>query len=366
LLHSYSFSRFRKLNEAEGYSFKATLIASLATTAPVVLDYILDYIFYIDDGSCVQTVPKHLLFFIVFLPDLVIVAVILPLEKYSLLPAVICFRDALYTFGWLTHMNQLCPEIWSLPWITTIASFFSFSNTFTAFNTFSGNHDDDWENWNTPINFQSILLLMCVIIGLTLYVVRFFHWSRYYYSLDSDGRHRLFPCNLYTILFLVYIIVDWSYSNLWGFLFASVAYLSLYTCVMTFCTLVAVVMTVRIARMEAVACKCALLEAKKMYIRYTAHEIRTPLNVVFVGLKVLTRLLENGAHRCDCLQTIQEIVLSSSEAVNILNDILLYDKIENSTLTLETEDLEICELIENTTAPFKLQVHLLFKQYLLW
>ena len=126
--------KFSMLNEPAGLNFKASLIASLATTAPVILDYILDSILS-QVNDCILVVPKRLLLLIVFIPDLLIIAVMLPLEQYALLPAILCARDGLYIFGWLTYINQFCPKIWSLAWITAIASYFGFANVLTTFTT---------------------------------------------------------------------------------------------------------------------------------------------------------------------------------------------------------------------------------------
>jgi hypothetical protein len=63
------------------------------------------------------------------------------------------------------------------------------------------------------------------------------------------------------------------------------------------------------------------------------------------------------------MRTINEIAFSSSEAVNILNDMLLYDKIESNVMKLELEDLEIWDLVVETTTPFRLQVRLVFVQF---
>ena len=86
---------FSMLNKPAGLNFKASLIASLATTAPVILDYILDNILY-HVNDCIQVVPKRLLLLIVFNPDLLIITVMLPLEQYALLPAILCARDGLF------------------------------------------------------------------------------------------------------------------------------------------------------------------------------------------------------------------------------------------------------------------------------
>jgi hypothetical protein len=182
----------------------------------------------------------------------------LPFEQYALLSAIMCARDGLYIFGWLTYMNQFCPKIWSLAWITAIASCFGFANVMTTFTTYrlGGNNTDDSDAENTQVvNIESICILICVVIGIVLYLFRFYQWLRYYYSMDTDGRLRLVPCQVYSFLFLVYVAVVWSYSNVWGLNIVDVTYWTLYTCLMTFCTLVAVVMSVRMARMEAIEAK---------------------------------------------------------------------------------------------------------------
>ena len=268
------------LNEPAGLSFKASLIASLATTAPVILDYILDNILY-HVNDCIEVVPKRFFLLLVFIPDLLIIAVILPLEQYALLPAIMCARDGLYIFGWLTYMNQFCPKLWSLAWITAISSCFGFANVLTTFTTYrlSGNNTDDSDAEDTQVvNIESICLLICIVIGIVLYLLRFYQWLRYYYSMDTDGRRRLVPCQVYSTLFLVYLAVDWCYSDLWGFDFVDMTYWTLYTCMMTFCTLVAVVMSVRMTRMEAIEAKVGNSEVTG-YLMYLTDAISVSVSM---------------------------------------------------------------------------------------
>ena len=98
----------------------------------------------------------------------------LPLEQYTLLPAILCARDGLYIFGWLTYINQFCPRIWSLAWITAIASCFGFANVLTTFTTYclSGNNTDDSDAENTSVvTIESICTLICIVIGLYNFVL---------------------------------------------------------------------------------------------------------------------------------------------------------------------------------------------------
>ena len=92
-----------------------------------------------------------------------------------------------------------------------------------------------------------------------------------------------------------------------------------------------------------------------MFMRYISHEIRTPLNIVFLGLKSL----EDDIKTCDtasCISTLHDIKGSCQIALQVLNDMLMYDKIQSGLLVLEMENLNPWEFLQNSYSPFLLQV----------
>ena len=128
----------------------------------------------------------------------------------------------------------------------------------------------------------------------------------------------------------------------------------------------------RSAREQAV-----IIATKRAFVRYISHEIRTPLNTVNIGLKVLMQELvripafvasissTEGDSRVDevqleekqkeLLDLVMEIEESSGTAVNILNDLINYDKISMNNMMLELELLDGLALLEGTYNPFLLQ-----------
>ena len=91
---------------------------------------------------------------------------------------------------------------------------------------------------------------------------------------------------------------------------------------------------------------------KRIFVRYVSHEIRTPLNTAFLGLQ----LLKSEAAEQSSIDTIDEIKLSIDIAVNILNDLLVYEKLEGNIMELHCKNIQIQELIADTIRPFTLQV----------
>jgi signal transduction histidine kinase len=129
--------------------------------------------------------------------------------------------------------------------------------------------------------------------------------------------------------------------------------------------------------------KKAIIEAKRQFVRFVSHEVRTPLNAISMGLQLLrgeiARLV--GQQPGDDSDTSTSVSTSASipmegslqdkmrgwldlsddilsnthSAVDVLNDLLNYDKIESGTLQLEVIVVPIWALIDRTTSEFQLQ-----------
>ena len=96
-----------------------------------------------------------------------------------------------------------------------------------------------------------------------------------------------------------------------------------------------------------------------MFMRYISHEMRTPLNTAVLGLNVLLKQLQQKFHvTIDhiCYLTTKDIQSSCKVAVEILNEMLLYDKIESGLLALELTSISPWSFIKDTIHPFYVQV----------
>ena len=95
-------------------------------------------------------------------------------------------------------------------------------------------------------------------------------------------------------------------------------------------------------------------------MRLVSHEIRTPLNVVMTGLKLIERDLlqqEISAHN-EILDMIGDVKLSCNAAVDLLNDLLAYEKLDAGIMTLETTKFNAVQFIQKAIQPFHIQVNL--------
>jgi signal transduction histidine kinase len=125
----------------------------------------------------------------------------------------------------------------------------------------------------------------------------------------------------------------------------------------------------------------ALLDSKRIFVRFISHEIRSPLNTIALGLEVLrdkvlafkasppippslpvsgetttssgSSIAEPApSHHtneiAECLEIIRELNENSEAAVVVLNDLINYDKIELKTFTVDKKEVSLGRLIEST------------------
>jgi signal transduction histidine kinase/CheY-like chemotaxis protein len=130
--------------------------------------------------------------------------------------------------------------------------------------------------------------------------------------------------------------------------------------------------------------KKGLLDAKRKFMRFVSHEVRTPLNSVCMGISVLQQDITaalgyesleqlrdvvnyNGStiasidgsnpHNSEQMEWFiltEDVLRHTQIAVDVLNDLLHYDKIESGNFTIEREIVPIWHLIETSIAEFKL------------
>ena len=87
----------------------------------------------------------------------------------------------------------------------------------------------------------------------------------------------------------------------------------------------------------------AVQAAKMIFVRYISHELRTPFNTAFLGLKLLVDDFKDcddevDKDRLDTIETINKSVL---HAVEILNGILTFDRIEAGLMELNKQRISV-------------------------
>lgn len=95
------------------------------------------------------------------------------------------------------------------------------------------------------------------------------------------------------------------------------------------------------------------LDKKRVFVRHINHEIRTPLNVVMAGLDFLST--SHGDDLPELREMVREIKSACAVAIEILNDLLAYERIDSDTLTLQRTSLDIAKIVQGVGSMFEIQ-----------
>ncbi|KAJ1413712.1 histidine kinase-like ATPase [Ochromonadaceae sp. CCMP2298] len=115
-----------------------------------------------------------------------------------------------------------------------------------------------------------------------------------------------------------------------------------------------------------------VLDTKRRFVRFVSHEIRTPMNAVRLGMSLFSTEIDGLVAKLagksledvlavlhttltDWRQIAVDVLDNTEAAVDVLNDLLNYDKIESGTLRLEFSSLPIWRVLKKATGGFALQ-----------
>lgn len=133
--------------------------------------------------------------------------------------------------------------------------------------------------------------------------------------------------------------------------------LSLTALIQMVLTIIMVMLPGRLARREAVI-HAKALEVKRNLSQHLFHEMRTPMNIVSIGLDIITedidRKLKDDADYSEIHDLVGNIKHACSATLNVLNDVLSYEKMDAGKLTLERSWINLETFLASTCEPFSI------------
>jgi signal transduction histidine kinase len=92
-------------------------------------------------------------------------------------------------------------------------------------------------------------------------------------------------------------------------------------------------------------------------VRYISHELRTPLNTTFLGMRLLSKdfnLSDDPRDRVR-FETLTDMSLSCTAALDILNDLLCFEKLESGILDLHKQEVQVMPFLQDCVNMFAVQ-----------
>lgn len=94
------------------------------------------------------------------------------------------------------------------------------------------------------------------------------------------------------------------------------------------------------------------LDNRKIFVRHISHEMRTPLNAAVIALKLLQTAVKGKKDETEIIHLISDAQDSCKVAVEILSDILDYEKAGDALMTIEPRTQSPLVFLDSTIKPF--------------
>jgi len=342
-LHLHQETKF-KISLAADDSFVA-LVGSIAVSIPMALDMAMDVLTYTLNPSYLYEkgwLPRMLLILSLMVPDIFMLAIAIPNEDPTLVIALYFIRNNFFIYAVYTLLLDL--HVFHHPKASAMVFVcFSLSNTFSTFSYYE-------------IGSYAIHMLAYAFNGVGCFALIFLSVSLWW-KIHKEPIKTLTRTELtsnFTILALdLYALVLVAVFMTHDTIEAQLPLVTYAEGVFT----VAIWLQQHRLLMREVHNKNDELEFKRMFVRYISHEVRTPLNTALMGLQVLIEELSLSTHTSnkENFQIVVDIKTSTEIAINVLNELLAFDKLESGTLILEKTELNVVELVEKTLQPFYIQ-----------
>jgi signal transduction histidine kinase/CheY-like chemotaxis protein len=183
------------------------------------------------------------------------------------------------------------------------------------------------------------LLVMFSVLGFTFYV--------YYKAMQKKRVGAQYAMGSTTIAFFVFLVINLQY---FGVIYPEKIFL--FIGYISFFFLQSLILSFRFAYILKKAKKEAEqgLLAKSEFLSTMSHEIRTPLNSV-LGI---TNLMLRDNPSIEQKEQLNMMLFSANNLLNIVNDILDYNKMEAGKIKFEAIEMDIKKIARNTIGGLKI------------
>lgn len=97
--------------------------------------------------------------------------------------------------------------------------------------------------------------------------------------------------------------------------------------------------------------KDKITEIKTIYVSYFSNELSTPLSTVSMGIKLSQdQIAKDTANPNEIILRgiLQDTAAACTASIDVLNDLLLYDKLDSGSLNLKKQDVIVVDLVTST------------------
>jgi hypothetical protein len=245
------------MNRLSSFEYTASLVASLATTIPILVDYLFDRFLKIvqhDENLSNEDTPSIYIplretIVVLFVPDILMLCWIVPFGLYDYLVILLNARDTIFTYSLFRCLLKFENSVWT-PWsLVFICGPLMVNNVLMSFSILTTNA--------TFIANTGTASYILMSIGLFSFSVNVIWWFWHFFHLnEKDITIASYLCSAYVVLVVIFLLGNWvpllvpsHPGDPWSLV--GVSYLTCYSYLMASCTICLTVTSTRCASIDA-------------------------------------------------------------------------------------------------------------------
>eukprot|EP01041_Mallomonas_annulata_P007306 gene7306-14899_t len=261
----------------KSYQYQFSIVSGIAVGFPMLLDYAFDRFGANHLKRAKGLIPRRDVTLALIVPNIILIAYVLPFEKYSYLPCITKARECFYSYSFFLYASKHCRPIWTKRTVSIPLVAFGISNVIGCINPFYHGA------FNPILNIlQPLFAFITVITFARLYYLYSTH-IREDKTLNSKENHyqnSIYINSAFT-LGIFFLILNYALDHdTWettGYL-----YLTLYTYSLCIFATVVTVLNGRIVRIEAAQTQAREADVN---IEYSSFD---DLQVMFLVKRVIS------------------------------------------------------------------------------
>eukprot|EP01041_Mallomonas_annulata_P003337 gene3337-6603_t len=182
----------------ESLYYHYALIACIAVSVPIIIDYAMDIISVNKESRSLGIVSHRDLILTLLLPDGILLWFILPSKSYAYFPCLLNARELFLLYAFLNRMKLNLPQVWTVSTTAPLACFFSVWKLFSVYTAFEGD-----------LNLSTITAVTYFLEFLSVFVLILLYIRCYYITLNIVGGADNRVLHRYIIPYMTAFLMAW-------------------------------------------------------------------------------------------------------------------------------------------------------------
>ena len=247
--------------DISSFEYTASLVAGLATTIPILGDYLffrfLHVVKYGENPTERDTqniyVPLRETVAFLLIPDILLLVWLIPFQQYDYMMVILDARDTIYTFSLLLCLVKFSNPVWTWGSLLCVGVPLMINNVLMSFSTLTSDLDFASDTITASYVLTSVALFS--------FIAHAVYWIWHLFHMKSeDVSIKTHLCSAYVVIVAAFLFGNWlpSYAptepgDPWSNV--GITYLTCYSYLTASCTLCLTVISVSCARMDAIETK---------------------------------------------------------------------------------------------------------------